>query len=129
MPYPDMTTEERLERIESILRSNGMHESTCPAHNPYKDSFSNIFQSMAEKSCDCWISLDRPETDPSKAFGVCHIENKEVEQNFFASTRYEVKKSVLNARPDLSEDPKAPNYWHKTFYIVPVDLIQAPESD
>lgn len=128
MSTADLTTDERLIRIEALLRANLLHEDNCPAHNPYKGDFAGMFQGMAEKQCDCWISLDRPETDPTKAFGLYHTEKEELLQGNFFLTRYHAKHFLVHTHPELSIDNKAPNYWGKTYMIVPVTLNSATES-
>lgn len=129
-PSAELSDDARLTRIEGILRANKLHEGNCPKQQSLQDynpMFGNLTSSLS-MPCDCWLSLDNPVTDPSKALGIYHVANKELTQGTFFRTYYHAKEYLVYTHPEVSADIKAPNYWGKTYAIVPVELNQAAES-
>jgi hypothetical protein len=129
-PSAELTDDARLTRIEGILRANKLHEANCPKQQSLQDynPMFGSFGSSLSLPCDCWLSLDTPETDPSKALGIYHIKDETLTQRTFFRTRYHAKEFIVFEHPELSADPQAPNYWAKTYAIVPVTLSTPKES-
>jgi hypothetical protein len=129
-PSADLSDDTRLTRIEAILRANKLHEGNCPKQQALED-YNSMFGSLGNAlglQCDCWLSLDNPVTDPSKALGIYHIADKELTQGTFFRTYYHAKEYIVYTHPEVSADTQAPNYWGKTYAIVPVELTQPTES-
>lgn len=130
-PSAELTEEARLTRIEGILRANKLHEANCPKQQSLQD-YNPLFGSLTSSltgPCDCWLSLDTPETDPGKALGLYHIKDEELIQGTFFRTRYHAKEWLVHTYPEVSEHVIAPNYWGKTYMIVRVTLNSAVESN
>jgi hypothetical protein len=123
-----MNIEERLERIEQILKDNKQHELLCPAHITAQQAASTggMFFGSAEKFCDCWISEANPSTDPTKGFGIYDKTTEAIWQAMFL-TRYAAVEHLVVSK-GFSRDPKANNYHGKDFLIIEVAL-QPKEED
>lgn len=113
-----MTEQEQIDFLSQIIKANRLHESHCPAFNPHKGDFANMFQSLTEQQCHCW--LDQDNCAPyGGGFAAYHIENKKIDGEAYINRYYAVQR-LLSFHPEVSEDTKAENYWGKTYYIVPV---------
>jgi hypothetical protein len=115
------TLEERLERIEQILRDNKQHELLCPAHVTASDManpLGGMFMSHRESQCNCWISEANPSTDPTKGFGIYENDTKTLRQYIFPS-RYVAVEHICWS-DNLSRDPKAENYYGNHYLITEV---------
>jgi len=115
------TIEERLDRIEQILKDNKQHERICPAHLTASDMstpFGGMFTSQREASCDCWISQANPSLDPTTGYGIYEKDIQTLWQSIFPS-RYDAVEYLV-AVDTVTRDPKADNYWGKQYLIIEV---------
>jgi hypothetical protein len=124
--YDDVDTLMRnIARLEGIIRANKLHEDYCPAFNPIKNDLANMFSSMLEAECHCWIAPEAFPDDTNKAVGIYDRETETVVQGNYFRNRYAARNFILQSHPELSPDRKALNYWEKNYYIVPVTLTLA----
>lgn len=109
--------------LRKIILDNRLHESDCPAFTNAKGDFANLFQSLGEKYCDCWISRNNPETDPNKGFGIYERSTETLHQEFFSSRATAV--DFLTEEYGFSRDRNHQNYWQTKFYVVESTKEQA----
>jgi hypothetical protein len=124
--YDDIDTLTRnIARLEGIIRANKLHEDYCPAFNPHKGDFANMFGSLLERECHCWIAPEAFPDETNKAIGIYEISTETILQGNYFQNRHAARNFILNHHADLVSDPKSERYWGKTFYIVPVTLTLA----
>src|SRR4030095_9188731 len=112
---PDVL-EEHIKFLHGILLANRLHESLCPAFTTGKGEFGGMFQSMAEKYCDCYISRNNPEQDPLKGFAIFDVKKDELQPTLFRSRAEAVDHLVEHYH--LSRAKTDPNHFEKKFYVV-----------
>lgn len=120
---------EKIAFLTDIIKANKLHEPTCVAFSLPKDHAGTFgfAASMANGQCHCWLDKDN-RAEQGKAFAVYHIENKEILHDAFYVNRHHTREHILDRLPHLSADPKSPDYWGKTYYIIEVTLSQPAES-
>lgn len=112
--------------LTNIIKDNQLHEKHCVAFAPSKDHAGpfGFLASAADKYCHCWLDKDNRAPE-GEGFGLYHIKNDELSQEKFYLNNYYAVEDLLKYHPELSKDPKADNYWRKTYYVLPVKLQPA----
>jgi len=126
-----MTTDlqSQIDFLRTIIRANKLHEPLCPAFTTGKGEFGGMFQGMAEKYCDCFISRSNPETDPAKGFGLFNIK----EDNLVSTLLFRSRADAVDHLVDnyhLSRDKRDENYYQKQWYVVEAQAksVEAPPT-
>jgi hypothetical protein len=118
-----MNLEERVERIESILRANQQHELHCPALIT-PESIAFFGMNLGRSLCDCWLAPIEP--DPTKGFVAVSKEGVIMRQKLFTS-RYEAV-HYLCWGFGLSRDPQSEDYWGNRYHVTSGSYTPTKES-
>jgi hypothetical protein len=106
---------QELHFIRRIIFANRLHEPDCTAFSPPENSVLP-FASLGRAYCDCWISRNNPEPDPTKGYAIYEKATESLENILFRSRAAAV--DYLTEEYGFSRDSKSDRYWENTYLVI-----------